>query len=71
MSDSFYSIPDYTPYQAVPVDERIFDPQKALDPFDKDFDWQAAMLDSPPLDGRDYTRQEREAVRRKLQGDGD
>ncbi len=71
LSDSFYPIPDYTPYQAVPVDERIFDPQKALDPFDKDFDWQAAMLDSPPLDGRDYTRQEREAVRRKLQGDGD
>lgn len=71
LSDCFYSIPDYTPYQAVPVDVRIFDPQKALDPYDKEFDWKAAMLDSPPLDGREFTREEREWVRRKLFGETD
>ncbi len=45
----FMDEPDYTPYQAVAVDERIFDPQKALDPFDEDFDWKA-MEASPELD---------------------
>lgn len=47
--DFFTSKPDCTPYQAVKVDARIFDPQKALDPFDEDFDW-TAMEESPELD---------------------
>jgi len=47
--DLFTDTPDYTPYQAIPVDERIFMPQKALDPFDENFDW-TAMEDSPELD---------------------
>jgi len=47
--DLFTSTPDYTPYQAVPVDKRIFDPQKALDPFDENFNWKA-LDESPHLD---------------------
>ncbi len=49
MSDMFTNEPDYTPYFALPADIRIFDPQKALDPFDEKFDWKA-VADSPKLD---------------------
>ncbi len=48
-SDFFTSKPDYTPYNALPVDQRIFDPHKALDPLDEKFDWKAAK-DSPEMD---------------------
>ena len=34
---------------ALPVDPRIFDPQKALDPFDEEFDWEA-LGESPVID---------------------
>ena len=47
--DFFMDQPDFTPYNAVPVDNRIFDPQKALDPFDEKFDWKA-FEDSPEMD---------------------
>lgn len=47
--DFFMDQPDYTPYSAVPVDARIFLPQKALDPFDEKFDWKS-METSPELD---------------------
>lgn len=49
LSDLFTNEPDFTPYQAAPVDSRIFDPQKALDPFDEAFDWKAVIA-SPQLD---------------------
>jgi hypothetical protein len=49
LSDFFTSTPDYTPYNALPVDKRIFDPQKALDPFDEKFDWKA-VENSPEMD---------------------
>ena len=41
MSDLFTNEPDYTPYNAIAADKRIFDPQKALDPHDEKFDWKA------------------------------
>jgi DNA-binding beta-propeller fold protein YncE len=41
LSDMFRNTPDFSPYRAVPADIRIFDPQKALDPFDERFDWKA------------------------------
>ncbi len=47
--DFFMDKPDLTPYQAIPVDTKIFNPQKALDPFDEHFDWHA-LEDSPELD---------------------
>jgi YVTN family beta-propeller protein len=49
LSDCFTSEPDFTPYNALPVDARIFDPKKALMPFDEKFDWKA-VLESPKLD---------------------
>jgi YVTN family beta-propeller protein len=45
----FTGQPDFTPYQAVNVDKRIFDPQKALDPFDEKFNWKA-LEQSPIID---------------------
>ena len=31
------------------MDPRVFDPEKVLNPFDEDFDWQA-VVESPKLD---------------------
>lgn len=51
-SDFFSDTPDYTPYNAVNIDENIFDPQSALDPFDEKFDWKA-LEHSPEIDNVD------------------
>ena len=55
MATMFTDSPDFTPYYAYPVDPRAFDPQKVLDPFDEDFDWEA-VLESPDLDDPEYLR---------------
>jgi hypothetical protein len=52
MADCFTSEPDLTPYNALAVDARIFNPQKALKPFDENFDWEA-LIQSPKLDDPD------------------
>ena len=52
LGDFFSSTPDFTPYDALEVDSRIFDPQKALDPFDAKFDWKA-LKKSPEIDDED------------------
>lgn len=49
MAEMFSLEPDFTPYNALNVDPRAFDPQKVLDPFDEKFDWKA-VTDSPDLD---------------------
>jgi DNA-binding beta-propeller fold protein YncE len=49
LSDLLSETPDFTPYIAVAVDLRVFNPQKALDPFDEDFNWKA-LQESPGLD---------------------
>lgn len=49
LADFFTTRPDNTPYNAIPVDARMFDPQKALDPFDEQFDWKALEA-SPQID---------------------
>ena len=36
-SDCFTTTPDFTPYHAVPVDRRIFDPEKTKDLSDPEF----------------------------------
>jgi len=60
LSDFFTSEPDYTPYDAVDVDNRVFDPSMALDPFDEDFDWES-LKESPELDNvDDFIRQSKE-----------
>lgn len=51
-SDSFTTKPDFRPYTAVPVDRRIFDPEKAKDPKDPNYG-QARKLASIPMDDPD------------------
>ncbi len=54
LSDAFTDSPvDLEPYNALPVDARVFDPQKALDPFDAAFNWKAAK-EFVPLDHQPY-----------------
>jgi len=48
-ADLFTSEPDFTPYNAIPVDVRIFDPNIALDPLDEEFNWKA-VEESAELD---------------------
>ena len=60
LSDFFTNTPDYRPYNAVGVEKRMFDPQKALDPFDENFDWKA-IEESPKLDNiEDFIRDSKE-----------
>jgi YVTN family beta-propeller protein len=49
LGDFFTSEADFTPYYALAPDPRVFDPQKALDPFDANFNWEA-LADSPVMD---------------------
>jgi len=51
-SDCFTTTPDFRPYNCVPVDARIFDPEKAKDPKDPDYG-QARKLPSIPMDDED------------------
>ncbi len=67
LSDFFTNIPDYAPYYALEVDIRIFDPQKALDPFDEKFDWEA-IQDSPQIDNvEDMIRESKEQDEDRLE----
>jgi DNA-binding beta-propeller fold protein YncE len=63
LNSCFTNEPDFTPYQATSIDPRIFDPQKALDPFDEKFDWEA-VFHSPVLDDPEEMKKEREADER-------
>ena len=55
LQDFFADKPDYTPYTVEMVDSRIFDPQKALDPYDKEFRWES-LKESPEIDSEDDFR---------------
>jgi len=59
LSDMFTATPDFSPFNAVPIDPRIFDPQKALDPFDEKFDWKA-FAQSEELDRTETMQKRRE-----------
>jgi hypothetical protein len=59
LSDCFTAQPDFTPYNAVSIDPRIFDPRIALKPFDEKFDWKA-MNESPMLDDPDEIKKARD-----------
>jgi hypothetical protein len=64
LSDCFSAEPDFTPYTALPVDARIFDPVKALTPLHEKFDWEAAR-NSPTLDDPDDIKKAKEDDARK------
>ncbi len=65
LADLFSPEPDVTPYKALAVDPKVFDPQKALDPFDEEFDW-SAIIESPELDNvADFQRSHQESLSEK------
>ncbi len=47
LAGCFADTPDYAPYQALPVDARIFEPTVALAPFNESFDWKSLKPDEP------------------------
>ncbi len=57
LGDLFTEEADFSPYQAYPIDPQVFDPQRALDPFDEEFDWKA-LVESPVLDDPSLLQQE-------------
>lgn len=59
LGDCFVSKPDFAPYNALPADVRIFDPQKALTPIHEDFDWKA-FRNSPEIDNPEDMEREME-----------
>ena len=67
LSDFFTDTPNYAPYYALEVDRAIFDPQKALDPFDEKFDWKA-VKESPIIDNvEDMVRESKEQDEDRLE----
>jgi DNA-binding beta-propeller fold protein YncE len=67
LSDFFTDTPNYSPYYALAVDPAIFDPQKALDPFDEKFDWKA-VKESPEMDNvEDMFRESKEQDEDRLE----
>ncbi len=67
LGDLFTDEPDFTPYNAIMVDQRVFDPQKALDPFDEEFDW-TALDDSPEIDNvEDMIKDRKEEEKDRLE----
>lgn len=67
LSDFFKTDPDYTPYNALAVDGKIFKPQKALDPFDEKFNWKA-IEQSPKIDNiEDMVRESKEQDEYRLE----
>jgi hypothetical protein len=57
--DMFTETPDFSIYNAIPVDKRMFDPVKAYDPLDEEFDW-PALQESPILDHPGYLKKDSE-----------
>ena len=57
LQDFFTETPDFTPYSVEQVDSRIFDPQAAMDVYDRTFDWRR-ITGGPKLDNPDEQRDE-------------
>ena len=67
LADFFSDTPDLRSYAALPADPRVFDPRKALDPFDEDFDWEA-LDESPVMDNKeDMIRESKEKDEYRLE----
>lgn len=61
--DVFSRAPDVAPYDARPVDRRLFDPDTALKPFDRRFNWKG-LAASPVMDDPDDMRRQLPGQRR-------
>lgn len=56
-ADMFGTAPDVTPYAVLAPDRRLFNPDTALKPFDRAFDWKA-LAASPVMDDPDDMRRD-------------
>ncbi|MBE7502509.1 MAG: hypothetical protein HS113_19925 [Verrucomicrobiales bacterium] len=65
LSDMFTATPDFSPYEAVAVHPRLFDPARAYDPLDEEFNWEAVQ-DYPRMDDPELLRRwmQEDAARR-------
>lgn len=59
LADMFSTEPDFTPYRCLPVDARLFDPEKVKDPSDPDYR-KARLEPSPALDTLDESMRQQE-----------
>lgn len=67
LSDFFTDSPNLNPYYALEIDSAIFNPQKALDPFDEKFDWKA-VKNTPKIDNvKDMFRESKEQDKDRLE----
>jgi YVTN family beta-propeller protein len=57
LDDFFTKTPDFTPYKFEKTDSRVFDPQKAMRIYGRDFDWRK-VPHSAKLDDEDEQRKE-------------
>lgn len=64
LQDFFTEKPDYTPYTFVFPDKRVFDPQKAMDRYDRKIDWRL-IEQGPKMDDEDEQREEHYQQKRK------
>jgi YVTN family beta-propeller protein len=55
LQDFFTDKPDYTPYNLVFPDKRVFDPQKAMDRYNRNLDWKK-IKQGPKMDDEDEQR---------------
>lgn len=63
LQDFFVDVPDYTPFTVEIVDARVFDPQKALDPYDAEFRWES-LKESPEIDSEaDFRKSHNEQMK--------
>lgn len=62
LNDFFTNKPDFTPYKAVLPDGRVFDPQQAMKPYGRNFNWRAVRqeneMDDPAEQRADHYRQQ-------------
>jgi hypothetical protein len=55
LQDFFTDKPDYKPYDLVFPDKRVFDPQKAMNRYNKNIDWRK-IIQGPKMDDEDEQR---------------
>ncbi|MDD5151144.1 MAG: bifunctional YncE family protein/alkaline phosphatase family protein [Flavobacterium sp.] len=67
LSDIFDTIPNYTPYNALEVDSKIFSSQKALSPFDEKLDWKSVKSSTKIDDEEDMFQESKEQDKNRLE----
>jgi YVTN family beta-propeller protein len=66
LGDFLTNQPDFTPYQALPSDLRVFDPSKAMSPLNEKFDWETFRKSIKMDDPEDMKKQLKDDGRTKV-----